>query len=249
MRAIIAIWWGEIWWIANWKQTKIETKSIDEEIIKLSNNLKPNVLFIPTASWDNEWYINKFKNYYWNNLWCNVNILRLIWKKINNITIKNNILNSDIIYVWWWNTLKMMKIWRKLWIDNILLQAYNKWIIMTWLSAGAICWFKYGLSDSLRFRNHNAKLIKVRWLNFLNALLSPHCNREKDRLIVLSNLMKKTPWIAIALDDCTAITIINDKYKILKSNKEANAYKIFYKKWQIYKEILNNWYLNQLLKK
>lgn len=47
-------------------------------------------------------------------------------------------------------------------------------------------------------------------------------------------MMKNTPGIAIALDDCAAIEIINDQYRIIASKKWANAHKVFWKRRKYY---------------
>jgi dipeptidase E len=49
------------------------------------------------------------------------------------------------------NTLKMMRRWRKLGVDQFLERAYHKGAVLSGISAGAICWFVYGHSDSQQF--------------------------------------------------------------------------------------------------
>jgi hypothetical protein len=43
-------------------------------------------------------------------------------------------------------------------------------------------------------------------------------------------MMKKTPGVAIAIDNCCAIEIIDDKYRIISSKQDANAYKVYWRK-------------------
>ena len=42
----------------------------------------------------------------------------------------------------------MISAWKKFGVDKALREAYEKEIVLSGLSAGAICWFKYGNSDS-----------------------------------------------------------------------------------------------------
>jgi dipeptidase E len=70
-------------------------------------------------------------------------------------------LGADIIYVGGGNTLKMMTLRRKLGVDKALQQALKKDIILSGLSAGSICWFDYGNSDSRKFTSKSTQLIKV----------------------------------------------------------------------------------------
>lgn len=192
-------------------------------------------MIIPTASSDSQLYIKAITEHYWNI--CDIDVLYLVKSKISKNEIEEKILNSDIIYVSWWNTLKMMTIWRKLAVDKILLKAYKKWIVLSWVSAWAICWFKYWNSDSRKFTSWSNKFIKVSWLWIIEALVCPHYNSEIHRQEDLKRMMKITPKIvSIALDDCSAIEIIDDKYRILKSTVEAKAHKIHYKNWEFIKQ-------------
>ncbi len=177
MQKIVAIGGGEI----GRPGFPVETTSIDKEIIFLSGKKRPKLLFIPTASSDSESYFEVVKQHFGKRLGCETDVLYLIKNRQQKNEIEKKILGSDIIYVGGGNTLKMMKIWRKLGVDKMLLKARNKGIVLSGVSAGAICWFSFGLSDSLLFSNKNAPMIRVRGLNFVQHLFCPHYNFEKKR--------------------------------------------------------------------
>jgi dipeptidase E len=237
----------------------IETTSIDKEIIKLSRKKNPALLFIPTASGDSQGYCDVVEKYYGKKLGCRVENLLLTKEKIQNkkITkemIRKKILSSDIIYVGGGNTLKMMTLWRALGVDKLLLEAYKKGIVLSGLSAGAICWFSFGNSDSRKFTSNSNKLIKVAGLGFIVALCCPHYFGEVERKPQLKEMMKNTPKIvSIALTECCALEIIDNNYRILKSKRDAKAFKVFWKNGKYYeKEIMEKkefLELNNLLKK
>jgi len=219
---------------------KIETKEIDQEIIKLSNKKSPKVLFIPTASEDSEGYYSVFKKYYENNLGCKTDVLYLIKEKMSKKQIENKILKSDVIYVGGGNTLRMLKLWRKLSVDKILKKAASQNIILSGLSAGCICWAKVGNSDSMRFGpSKSKKLIKVKGLNLVNLMLCPHYDTEKNRKPSLKKMITKDGGSAIALDNCSAIEIIDDKYRIITSSKKAKAYRVYKKNGKVKTEIVS----------
>ncbi|MBT7102332.1 type 1 glutamine amidotransferase-like domain-containing protein [archaeon] len=208
--------------------TKIETKKIDQEIIKLTGKKHPRVLFIPTASSDSESYYDVVKKYYGEKLGCKTDALYLLKENYTKKEIENKILNSDIIYVGGGNTLRMLKTWRKLGVDKILEKAAKKDIVLSGISAGAICWMKYGNSDSMRFGpSKNKKLIKLKGLDFVDLMVCPHYNAEKSRQSSLKRMIKKYGGSAIALENRTAIEIIDDKYRIITSSKKAKAYKLY----------------------
>jgi len=234
MKKIIAIGGGEI----GRPGYPIETTPIDKEIIRLTGKKNPKLLFVPTASSDSESYYYTVKKHFGKRLGCKVDVLFLIKKFLNKKELENKILKSDIIYVGGGNTLKMIQIWRKTGVDKILIKAHKKGVVLSGLSAGAICWFKQGNSDSKRFTDSNAELIKVTGLGLINALYCPHYNFEKSRKSDLKKMMKKNSGIAIAVDNCCAIEIINDKYKIISAKKSANAYKVYWKKNKYHEEII-----------
>jgi len=224
MKTIVAIGGGEI--------ARHETLAIDKEIIRLSRKKRPTVLFIPTASSDAQGYIDTFTDYYGTYLNCDVQVLKLIKQHFDPKETSKIILSSDIIYVGGGNTLRMMKLWRKLGIDKILIKAYHQGIILSGISAGAICWFKFGNSDSRRFKNPNAPLIKVRGLGIFNALLCPHYHSkeyDKDRRTSLKEMMEKTAEVALAIDDFCACVFIDDTYKVITSKNHAATYKVYWR--------------------
>ena len=219
----------------------IETTSIDKEIITQTGKKNPKLLFVPTASFDSdnsERYFEVIEKHF-SKLGCRVDVLYLIKDKLSKKEIEEKIMSADAIYVGGGNTLLMMKIWIKLGVDKILEKASQKGIVLSGLSAGMICWFKYGSSDSMRYYNSKADLIKVKGLNFVSALGCPHYNFEKDRKPDLKKLMKKTPGVAIALDNCCALEIIDKKYRIISSKKTANAYKVYWKDGKYFENVIS----------
>lgn len=151
----------------------VETTSIDKEIIKQTGKSNPKLLFIPTASKDSEEYFQVVKKHF-SELGCKVDVLYLIKDKFSKKQIEDKILSTDIIYVGGANTLKMMTLWRKIGVDNILKKAHKKGVVLSGLSAGSICWFNCGNSDSRKFTSGSNKLIKVTGLGLIDALHCPH---------------------------------------------------------------------------
>jgi len=214
----------------------VETTKIDREIINLSGKENPKVLFIPTASSDSESYFEVVKKHFGKRLGCKTNVLYLIKEKLTKKQIEEKVFNSDIVYVGGGNTAKLMKIWRKTGTDKILKEAGKKGIVLSGISAGSICWSKYGLSDSRRFNNPNAEMIKVSGLELINIVYCPHYDFEPHRKEGLKKMMKKTSGVAIAMENCSALEIIDDKYRIISSKKNVNAYKVYWKKNKFYEE-------------
>jgi dipeptidase E len=216
-----------------------QTLSIDEEIVSLSGKPKPRLLFIPTASLDDKAYCERINDHFGNRLKCRVETLLLYRNRPSASHIKQQILNADIIYVGGGNTLRMMNLWRQLGIDKLMNRARLQGTVLSGLSAGSICWFRQGNSDSRKFANKSDKtLIKVSGLGYADALVCPHYDVEKHRQPALKAMMKNTKGVAIALENCTAIKIVGDEYRIITSMKNKNAWKVCWHKGSYIKEKL-----------
>ena len=143
MGAIVAIGGGDL--LAR------ETLALDREVIALTNKTSPRALFIPAASSDSTDYWDAFLTAYGERLGCSVDVLYLLGVAPSTRELEEAILPSDLVYVGGDNTLKMMRRWRRLGVDAILKRAYDGGTVLSGVSAGAICWFSYGHSDSMSF--------------------------------------------------------------------------------------------------
>lgn len=241
MKMIVAIGGGEL--------RELETLPIDREIVRLSGKKHPVVLFIPTASGDSEKYWEIFQNVYGKKLGCKMDVLFLIREKLSKKQIEEKILSADIVYVGGGNTLSMMRVWRKLGVDRVLQKAWENGAVMAGLSAGAICWFRYGVSDSRKFSNpKNTSFMRVRGLDFIHATVSPHHIREKKlRDPGIKQMMKRTSGIGLALDDNSALIIEGENYRLLVANGNVGIRKAYKKGARIFSETIRSGKLDELL--
>lgn len=216
------------------------TRTIDEEIIRLSGKKKPNLLFIPTASSDHGEYCRHIEKYFGRILGCTTDVLYLLGKKLSTEEIEKKILGADIIYVGGGNTLMMMKLWRKLGVDILLEKAWRKGIVLCGISAGSICWFESGHSDSMSFYNPKKwSYINVRGLGFIKGIHCPHFNsrtlgipRKKD----FQTMMNRKSGMGIAIDDNCAIAFINVTFRVISSKAYAKAYRVYRKRGEVISE-------------
>jgi dipeptidase E len=222
---IIAIGGGEI--TGGTKEER--TDSIDREIVKKSGKKNPGLLFIPAASGDSKIYCRNANDHFGVKLGCDVRYL-MLYEKPGQKEIRRKIQEAEIIYVGGGNTYRMMKLWRKTGVDKLLAEAGERGAVLSGMSAGAICWFRYGLSDSWKFNNPQADSIRVRGTGMVDMLLCPHYSTEQDRKFTLMKMMKRTNVPGLALDDCCAIEIEDGRYRTLSSNDKAQAYKVYWGK-------------------
>jgi len=198
-----------------------ETYKIDEKIVALANKDKPNFLFIPTASNESEGYINCVKSIYGDLLKCNFDWLSL---KTENIEKEvNKIAWADIIYVGGGNTSEMLKKWKEYKIDEELKKYSSTEKIYCGLSAGSICWFEYGISDSESFTNPNTwEYTTIEGLGMIKGCHSPHYDdriKEASFIKFLSNYDHDI----LAIENNCAL-IINQNMELIKSSEDKNAF-------------------------
>ncbi len=86
------------------------------------------------------------------------------------------LLSMDGIVASGGNTLNQQAIWKAQGIDLVLRQAWDRGIVLGGASAGSLCWFEEGTTDS-----RPKELTTVKCLGFLKGSHSPHYDREKDR--------------------------------------------------------------------
>ena len=208
------------------------TAPIDREIIRLSQKKNPRLLFIPTASSDSEKYWKNIQGYFGDFLKCKTDVLFLIKEPPSAERIRSKIFSADIIYVGGGNTLQMMRIWRRLGVDQLLVSAYENGTVLSGISAGAVCWFDAGHSDSMSFYNPRKwQYIKVRGLGLVNGIHCPHYNgmtRGIPRRKHFRDMIHKTGGTGIALENNCAIEFIDGRfYKVISSKSYSRAYRVY----------------------
>jgi len=203
-----------------------ETLSIDQKIVEQTGKENPRALFIPTASEDSGGYIEAFHETYGDRLGCETEALKLTKKKHTEEEIEEKINSFDLIYVGGGNTREMIEIWKEKEVDKYLKKAYENGSVMSGLSAGAICWFEYGHSDSESYEQDGEwSFIQVEGLNFVgNVLFCPHYHQE-NREASFEKMMRNNPDLTgLAVDNNAAVKVEEKELKVLKSRDDAKAY-------------------------
>jgi dipeptidase E len=114
--------------------------------------------------------------------------------------LREQALSSDVILVCGGNTANMLAVWRVHGFDAILREAWESGVLLTGWSAGMICWFEAGVTDSF-----GAQLEGMRdGLGFLPGSACPHYGGEERRRPVYTQLVREGFPAGIALDDNVA---------------------------------------------
>ncbi|MGD8329591.1 MAG: peptidase E [Acidobacteriota bacterium] len=136
-------------------------------------------------------------------------------------TWEEALLSMDGIVVSGGNTLNQQAIWRAQGIDEVLRQAWNRGIVLGGASAGSLCWFEEGTTDS-----RPQQLTKVECLGFLQGSHSPHYDGEEQRRptyqqMILSGEMKP----GYACDNDAGIFFVDNRVeRVVHTREDAKVY-------------------------
>ena len=179
-------------------------RKIEKYILELTGKEKTNVVFFPTASAENQAYIIQFYKCF-TKMSCEPSHVTFFQRTPRLDSIINK---ADVIYVGGGNTKSMLAVWQEWKLDKLLLKAYNNGKILCGVSAGAICWFEQGITDSWA-----SNLNVMDCLGFLPEMACPHYQEEKDRRPDVHKMLKQGKcgpgW---AIDGGAAIHFKNGKY-------------------------------------
>ena len=155
---------------------------IEKYILSQVGKENPNIIFIPTASAEDKGYLVNFYSCF-SKLDCNPSHITFFQRTPRLESLINK---ADIIYVGGGNTKSMLAVWREWKLDKLLLKAYKRGVVMSGVSAGAICWFEQGVTDSWA-----SNLNPMECLGFLSGMACPHYQEEKDRRPSVHEMLKK----------------------------------------------------------
>ena len=189
---------------------------IENYILEQSDANKPKICFIPTATGDDEGYIESYYSTF-SMLECDPVHLDFFKRTPD---LEDLILNQDIIFVGGGNTKSMLAVWRDWNLDKLLKIAYQNGTIMCG-SAGAICWFDSGITDSWE---EELKIMSC--LGFLKGVCCPHYDEEPERRPTVHELIKDQEMDScIAVDGGCALHLINeDPYRSVAFSEKKNAF-------------------------
>ncbi len=214
----------------------LETYAFDSHIVRLAGKKNPTALFIPTASGDSEGYWEAFQTVYRDKLGCRTLALLLLSDPPSPALAREMILNADLIYVGGGNTLRLMRAWRRHGIDALLKRAAEAGVILSGVSAGAMCWFRYGnrLPPSVDESDHDS-YVRLKGLDLVGGLFCPHYNLE-PRAKSLARMVAKYAGVGLGVDDKAAIEIAGDSFRVLSSAEEAGVHRVFRLKGRVVTE-------------
>jgi peptidase E len=131
-------------------------------------------------------------------------------------------LATDVILVCGGNTANMLAVWRVHGFDRILRVAWEAGVVLAGWSAGMICWFEAGVTDSFGPQlegMHDG-------LGFLQGSACPHYSGEERRRPVYTELVANGFPAGLALDDEAAALYAGTELVEVVSTADAGGYHV-----------------------
>jgi dipeptidase E len=194
---------------------------LDDFVLSLARTrTQPRICFIATASGDNDGYIARFHEVF-PPARARATHLKFFARTV--VDLKKFVLEQDVIYVGGGSTANLLAVWRLHRLDRALRAAWNRGTVLAGLSAGAICWFEHGVTDSF---GHRLRRLDG-GLGFLHGGFCPHYDGEVARRPALHGLIRGGFVPTFALDDGAGAHFVGTRLKeIVSSRPKARAFRV-----------------------
>ncbi len=169
----------------------IDGAALDDLILELADG--PRVCFVPTATGDDDETLVRF----YERFAARADASHVVFHPWPRADLREHALAQDAIFVAGGNTANMLAIWRVHGFDAILREAWDAGVLLCGWSAGMICWFEAGVTDSF-----GPELAGMRdGLGFLAGSACPHYDGEERRRPVYTRLVQEGFPAGLAADD------------------------------------------------
>ncbi len=172
---------------------------LDRYILSLARNRRPRVAFVGTASGDSPLYAARFLRAF-RRFDCRPSLLSLFDPPKEGLAA--SVGAQDVLYVGGGSTRNLLVLWREHGLDRLLRAAWREGAVLAGVSAGSICWFEEGLSDSVK----PGVLRPLPCLGFLPGSNCPHYDGEPLRRPTYRRLVGSGRMLpGLAADDGAAL--------------------------------------------
>ena len=191
---------------------------LDDLLLELTGASRPRMLLVPTASAESEAYVVRFYEAFARR--AEASHLSLF--DIPPPDIRSIVLDQDAIFVGGGNTANMLAIWRVHGVDRFLREAWEAGVVLAGVSAGSICWFEAGVTDSFR-----EELDGLDCLGFLPGSNCPHYDGEATRRPAYHRLVADGFPAGLAADDFVGLRFNGTELaEVVASRPDAAAYRV-----------------------
>ena len=183
-------------------------------VLGLTEKERPRVCLVPTASSESPEYLLRF----YENLSGHADCSHVSFFPWPREGLREHVLSQDAIFVSGGNTANMLAVWRVHGFDQVLREAWERGIVLAGSSAGMICWFEAGVTDSF-----GPQLEGMRdGLGFLQGSACPHYDGEERRRPVYQELVANGFPAGVAADDAVGLHFVGTELQGAVSAREGS---------------------------
>jgi hypothetical protein len=190
-------------------------------MLAVAEGPEPRVCLVPTASGDPAEQIAAFRSSL-GGLPCRLSELSLFRLEAEtHVDLRRHLLSQDLIYVGGGSLVNLLAIWRAHGLDSILRECWERGVVLAGQSAGAMCWFEWGVTRS----TGSARI--ARGLGLLPGVASVHYHRDHERRILLRQAVCDGRQPAYGLDDCAGVLFREESHSVAVSARTgAGAWRV-----------------------
>jgi dipeptidase E len=199
-------------------ETAEQSKLLFDYVLAATGKERPRMLYLPTAIGDDDsgtvWFYDRFAR--------RTEASHLVTFPYPPPGVREIILSQDAICVSGGNTANMLAIWRVHGIDEALREAWEAGVVLWGASAGMICWFEQGVTDSF-----GPQLDGMDCLGFLAGSACPHYDGEELRRPRYRELVDAGMKDGIAAEDGVALSYVGTELaEIVTCRPGATAFRV-----------------------
>jgi peptidase E len=137
--------------------------------------------------------------------------------------LRQYLAGQDILIVGGGNTRSMLVVWEGWGLPELLKEAWQNGLILSGVSAGAICWFEQGVTDS-----YAGDLRLIPCLGWLPGSCCPHYDTEVDRRPTYHAMVASGAALpGLAIDDNALLHFVEGELRIVSAvDEQARVYRV-----------------------
>jgi peptidase E len=204
--------------------TEPDGPGLDQFLVELASRRRPRptVCYLGTATGEQDRFSAMFFRTY-ERLDCRPVELSLFWREVQDL--RGFLLDCDAVLVGGGNTANLLAVWRVHGLDEALRAAWEDGVVLAGWSAGMLCWFEAGVTDSFDL----ARLAPLHdGLGFLPGSACPHYDGEPQRRPTYRRLVRDGVLPAgYAADDGVALVFRGAELaEVVSSRPAARAFRV-----------------------
>ncbi len=199
---------------------RLGNEALRDYMLALTGKASPRVCLLPTASGDPADQISDFRRSLAERV-CEVSEVTLFRLEDSAHDLRDRLLSQDLIYAGGGSMLNLLAIWTAHRIDRIMVEAWERGVVICGQSAGAMCWFEHGISRS------HGRAERVKGMGVLPGSLCVHYHGDPERRAAFLSGVGRTLPSGYGLDDQAGLLFRgSEREEAVASRDGAGVWKV-----------------------